>query len=119
MTSLDLAHELGYVSVIRLSDGRGGQLDPPEPSMSASRPNSPSLQEVFSGWTDSADADPWSQPPLAEPIGTVHRSFEPGAGQERLLASMSSRLEQVSGCRTTRLPPYDRAYTDPYPRGVA
>jgi hypothetical protein len=98
MTSLDLAHELGYVWIVRLSDGHVGQLDPPESDMSSSGPDSPSFQDVFGGWADSSDADPWNQPPLGEPVVTVRQSLEPGAGQERLLAGLepSPALRRVS-----------------------
>jgi hypothetical protein len=101
MTSLDLAHELGYVWIVRLSDGHVGQLDPPESDMSSSGPDSPSFQDVFGGWADSSDADPWNQPPLGEPVVTVRQSLEPGAGQERLLAGLepSPALRRVSGHR--------------------
>lgn len=101
MTSLDLAHELGYVWVVQMSDGHVGQLDPPESDMSSPGPNSPSFQDVFGGWADSSDADPWNQPPLGEPVVTVRQSLEPGAGQERLLAGLepSPALRRVSGHR--------------------
>lgn len=101
MTSLDLAHELGYVWVIHLSDGHVGQLDPPGPDMSTLGPNSPSFQDVFGGPADGDDADPWIQPPLGEPRIEVHRGFESGDGQERLLAGigMSPALRRVSGHR--------------------
>jgi hypothetical protein len=98
MTSLDLAHELGYIWVVRLSDGHVGQLEPPESGTSSPRPNSPSFQDVFGGWADSSDADPWSQPPLGEPVITIRQSLDSGAGQERLLAGLepSPALRRVS-----------------------
>jgi hypothetical protein len=98
MTSLDLAHELGFVWVVRMSDGHVGQLDSPEPDMSTLGPNSPSFQDVFAGPADSNDVDPWIQPPLGEPIVEIRQGFNSGAGQERLLAGLepSPALRRVS-----------------------
>lgn len=104
MTSLDLAHELGFVWVVRMSDGHVGQLDPPEPDMPTLGPNSPSFQDVFAGPADGNDVDPWIQPPLGEPIVEIRQGFEPGDGQERLLAGigMSPALRRVSGHRLAK-----------------
>lgn len=106
MASLDLAHELGYVWVVRMSDGHVGQLDPSESDMSLPGPNSPSFQDVFGGWADSSDADPWNQPPLGEPIVEIRQGFESGAGQERLLTGLepSPALRRVSVHRLAHRP---------------
>jgi hypothetical protein len=104
MTSLDLAHELGYIWVVQMSDGHVGQLDPPEPNVIPPRPNSPSFQDVFAGPADGNDVDPWIQPPLGEPIVEIRQGFDSGAGQERLLAGLepSPALRRVSEHRLAK-----------------
>ena len=90
MTSLDLAHGMGYVWVVRLSDDHVGQLDPPE--------NDTDIfiyQDAHDDVdaVDSADEEEWNQSPVvvSEMIHHPPSVITPG-----LAACMSPRLRQAS-----------------------
>lgn len=81
MASLDLAHGLGFVWVLHLSDGHVGQLDPPEDDIDRITPYEDAVEETGR--------------PGDYPITVTETTHPSSIVTPGLAACMSPRLRQV------------------------